>query len=92
LIGERFARTLCPGCPGYLAPVAALLPDTRTVRFDQRGVGTSQAMSDTYGVDDYLDDIEAVRRHLGIERWHVFGHSWGGLLAQLTPRRTELVP
>jgi len=55
----------------------------RTVRFDQRGVGMSRATSGGYGVGEYLDDIEAVRCHLGVERWHVFGHSWGGVLAQL---------
>ena len=72
-----------PGCPDYLAPVAALLPELRTVRFDQRGAGRSRATNGSYTVGDHLDDIEAVRRHLGIERWHVFGHSWGGVLAQL---------
>ena len=35
-----------------------------------------------YDLDAYLADIEAIREHLGVDRWHVLGHSWGGLLAQ----------
>jgi proline iminopeptidase len=43
-----------------------------------------------------VDDIEALRRHLGVERWQVFGGSWGSTLAlayaQAHPARvTELV-
>lgn len=72
-----------PGCPDYLQPVAQRLPGhLRAVTFDQRGVGGSTATR-TFAVEDYLSDIEAVRRHLGVERIHVLGHSWGGLLAQL---------
>jgi proline iminopeptidase len=72
-----------PGCPDYLQPVAALLGSFRTVRFDQRGVGASTALDDSFAVSDYVEDVEAIRNHLGINAWHVFGHSWGGLLAQL---------
>lgn len=72
-----------PGCPDYLQPVAESLdPHLRGVTFDQRGVGGSTATG-TFAIEDYLSDIEAVRRRLGVERFHLFGHSWGGLLAQL---------
>ena len=72
-----------PGCPDYLQPVAQLLPaHLRVVTFDQRGVGGS-AGARTFALEDYLSDIEAVRRHLGVERIHLLGHSWGGLLAQV---------
>lgn len=72
-----------PGCPDYLQPVAQLLPaHLRVVTFDQRGVGAS-ATAGSFTLEDYLSDIEAVRRHLGVERIHLLGHSWGGLLAQL---------
>lgn len=73
-----------PGCPDYLGPVAKLLlPYHRVLTFDQRGVSSSATLNGRYQVDDYLADIEAIREHLGIERLHVFGHSWDGLLAQL---------
>ena len=72
-----------PGCPDYLAPVAAVLPPgVRAVTFDQRGVGGSTCAGD-YRVEDYVADIDAVRAHLGVDQLHLLGHSWGGLLAQL---------
>ena len=55
----------------------------RIVVFDQRGAGRSTPYGDT--VDNttphLIEDIEALRAHLGIERWMVFGGSWGSLLA-----------
>ena len=70
----------------------------RIVLFDQRGSGRSTPHADL--VDnttwDLVADIEALREHLGIERWQVFGGSWGSTLAlayaQAHPSRaTELV-
>lgn len=73
-----------PGVPDYLEPVACLLaPGRRAARFDQRGVGRSVALNGSYGIGDYLADVDAIRNYLGVERIHLFGHSWGGLLAQL---------
>jgi proline iminopeptidase len=75
-----------PGCPDYLEPVTRLLPPgLRAVTFDQRGVGGSSCEGD-YRVEDHVADVEAVRLHLGAERVHLLGHSWGGLLAQLYTR------
>ena len=70
----------------------------RNVLFDQRGSGRSTPHADL--VDnttwDLVADIEALREHLGISRWQVFGGSWGSTLAlayaQAHPSRaTELV-
>ena len=73
-----------PGVPDYLEPVALLLASKyRVVTFDQRGVGKSIVRSGGYTIPNYLSDLEALREHLGVEKLHVFGHSWGGLLAQL---------
>jgi proline iminopeptidase len=73
-----------PGVPDYLAPAAEMLvPRYRAVTFDQRGVGGSTAKSHRYEPEDYLENVDAVRRHLDAESIHLFGHSWGGLLAQL---------
>jgi proline iminopeptidase len=72
-----------PGVPDYLAPVAEMLePRYRALTFDQRGVGSSVATQHRYELDDYLGDLEAVRQGLGLASIHLFGHSWGGLLAQ----------
>jgi proline iminopeptidase len=70
----------------------------RIVLFDQRGCGksTPHACIEQNTTWDLVDDIERVREHLRIERWQVFGGSWGSTLAlayaQKHPRRvTELV-
>ena len=55
----------------------------RTVIFDQRGSGRSRPLGETRDNTTPLliEDIEALRRKLGIERWIVFGGSWGSTLA-----------
>lgn len=55
----------------------------RTVLFDQRGAGRSTPHADlTDNTTAHLvEDIERLRSHLGIERWLVFGGSWGSTLA-----------
>ncbi len=70
----------------------------RIVLFDQRGSGKSKphASLEANTTWDLVADIEKVREHLGIERWLVFGGSWGSTLAlayaETHPGRvTELV-
>lgn len=60
----------------------------RGVLFDQRGCGRSRPLADSPAYDlavnttaHQIADIEAVREHLGIERWAVMGVSWGVTLA-----------
>jgi len=55
----------------------------RIVLFDQRGCGrsTPSASLDANTTAHLLADIEALRRRLGIERWLLFGGSWGSTLA-----------
>jgi proline iminopeptidase len=74
-------------------------PDAyRIVLFDQRGSGrsTPHANLEDNTTWHLVQDIETLREHLGIERWQVFGGSWGSTLAlayaQKHPERvTELV-
>lgn len=79
-------------------------PDAyRIVLFDQRGSGRSTPHASLPDADlsmntthHLLGDIEALRRHLGIENWLVLGGSWGSTLAlayalRHTSRVTELV-
>jgi proline iminopeptidase len=70
----------------------------RIVLFDQRGCGKSTPHAELTDNTtwDLVADIERLRVHLGIERWQVFGGSWGSTLAlayaQTHPERvTELV-
>ena len=55
----------------------------RIVILDQRGAGRSLPHGET--IDNttplLVEDIEAVRKHRGIDQWHVFGGSWGSTLA-----------
>ncbi|MBL9036808.1 MAG: prolyl aminopeptidase [Rhodospirillaceae bacterium] len=55
----------------------------RIVIFDQRGSGRSQPLGEVRDNTTPLliEDMETLRRHLGIERWFVFGGSWGSTLA-----------
>src|SRR5215468_9814107 len=70
----------------------------RIVLFDQRGCGKSRPHASLVDNTTWhlVSDIEALREHLGIARWLVFGGSWGSTLAlayaQKHPERcTELV-
>jgi len=55
----------------------------RVVLFDQRGAGRSTPHADLRNNTtwDLVADIERIREHLGIERWLLFGGSWGSTLA-----------
>jgi proline iminopeptidase len=55
----------------------------RAVIFDQRGAGRSRPQGSLRAndTDALVNDIETLRRHLGIESWVLFGGSWGSTLA-----------
>jgi proline iminopeptidase len=55
----------------------------RIVLYDQRGAGRSTPLGElTDNTTPHLiADIEALREHLGVERWLIFGGSWGSTLA-----------
>ena len=72
----------------------------RVVLFDQRNCGRSRPHAGDMGTDlrhnttaHLVEDIERLRRHLGIPKWLVFGGSWGATLAlayaQEHPRRVS---
>ena len=54
----------------------------RIVIFDQRGSGRSKPLGEIRNntTPHLIADIETLRRHLGIDRWFVFGGSWGSTL------------
>jgi len=55
----------------------------RIVLFDQRGCGRSTPVGElsNNSMDDTTKDIEQLRELLGIERWHVFGGSYGSTIS-----------
>lgn len=55
----------------------------RIILFDQRGSGksTPHACLEKNTTQDLVADMEAVRMHLGIDRWVLFGGSWGSTLS-----------
>jgi len=57
----------------------------RMILFDQRGAGksTPHACIEENTTQDLVEDIEKIRQQLGIEKWIVFGGSWGSTLAMV---------
>ncbi|MEV4822374.1 alpha/beta hydrolase [Micromonospora sp. NPDC049274] len=72
-----------PGGPmrdsAYLGDLGGLGALRTLVVLDQRGTGRSAAPADvsTYRCDRLVDDVEALRRHLGLDRLDLLGHSAG---------------
>ena len=67
----------------------------RIIMFDQRGCGKSRPHAELRENTtwDLVSDIEVLRKHLGVDRWVVFGGSWGSTLtlayAQTHPSRCK---
>lgn len=57
------------------------------IRYDLRGHGESPLPGARFGLDDLVDDLEALRAHLGIEKAHFGGHSLGGMIGPAYARR-----
>lgn len=56
--------------------------DFRLVYFDQRACGQSAIPpTDSISIKLMVDDIEDIRKELGIEKLNILSHSWGGVLA-----------
>ena len=74
------------GPGGGTNPVMRRYHDPRIYRiilFDQRGCGrsTPHASLEENTTWDLVEDMERLRIHLGVQRWQVFGGSWGSTLA-----------
>lgn len=89
VFGEGFPILLLAGGPGasnklMLRLVPELQDSWQLVLLDQRATGLSQLQAidtSTINLDDYIEDVEAVRLDLGVESLLLLGHSWGGMLA-----------
>jgi proline iminopeptidase len=61
----------------------------RIILFDQRGCGLSLPFGELEDntTQELIDDMERIRQHLALDRWLVFGGSWGGALGLLYAQR-----
>jgi proline iminopeptidase len=85
--GQGEPVILLNGGPGFshesLEPLQALANRYQLVFFDQRGTGASdKADTRSYTIDANVEDVEQVRRQLNLGKCAIFGHAWGGMLAQ----------
>ncbi len=74
------------GGPGsthhYFAPLERLAAERPVVVYDQIGCGRSDRPQDLeWSADVFREEVEVVRSQLGLERIHLLGTSWGGMLA-----------
>jgi len=75
------------GGPGsghdYLEPLEKLAPERPVVFYDQLGCGKSDRPNDQrlWRLERFVGEIDEVRDALGLQTIHLFGQSWGGMLA-----------
>jgi proline iminopeptidase len=85
--GSGLPLLLLHGGPGGTSCGYSLLDklgDERPlIRYDQLGTGRSGRPSDLalWTVERYVEELHALRQHLGLDRFHLLGHSWGASLA-----------
>ena len=95
--GDGTPLVCLPGGPtdsAYLGDLGGLTTHHRLIRLDPRGTGRSAtpADPDSYRCDRMVDDVEALRVHLGLERMNLLAHCAGANLAALyTERHPERV-
>ncbi len=59
----------------------------RCISYDLRGHGLSPIPAPPYTLDDLVEDLEALRRELHLEKAHLAGHSLGGMIGPAYARR-----
>lgn len=75
------------GGPGsshwYFLNATALADERAVILYDQLDSGRSDKPADpaNWVVPRFLDELDAIRGHLGVTQWHVLGASWGGTVA-----------
>lgn len=88
-VGDGPPLVCLPGGPGraaeYLGDLGGLDSSRRLVLADPRGVGLSADPADpaTLRVDWLVNDVDALRAHLGLDRMDLLAHSAGAVLATL---------
>ena len=66
---------------------AHLKSEYRCIGYDLRGHGLSPTPSPPYTLDDLVEDLEALRAELGIDKAHFAGHSLGGMIGPAYARK-----
>ena len=85
--GSKTPLLTLHGGPGaahnYLLPLRALADERPVIFYDQLGCGhaDSPAEEKIYTVQRSVDEVDALRRALGLKEIILFGHSWGSMLA-----------
>lgn len=85
--GNKTPLLTLHGGPGaahnYLLSMQALADERPVIFYDQLGCGKADAPTDedVYTIQRSVEELDAVRAALGLECVHLFGHSWGTLLA-----------
>lgn len=67
--------------------VAGLKGQYRCIGYDLRGHGKSPVPPPPYTLDDLVEDLEALRAELGIDKAHFSGHSLGGMIGPAYARK-----
>ena len=79
-----------PGVPENLEPVAGFLArHFQVISFHQRGTLNSPCSSGSYSMGHYISDIDSIAAHFKLQQFHLFGHSWGGLYAQIYAEKRQ---
>lgn len=71
------------GNHGHFLPAMALTGERAVVLYDQLDSGKSDVPNDprNWRVERFVDEVDAIRAALGLERLHLLGGSWGGTVA-----------
>jgi len=72
-----------PGMPSdYLSTLESLCNERRVIFYDQLGCGESDKPADVklWRLERFVEELRQVRAALGLDRFHLFGHSWGSML------------
>ena len=84
--GPGLPVILLHGGPGfnsyYLKPLEALADERTVIRYDQLGSGKSGSLTYTtkMTIAHFVNELDSLRAHLGYDKFHIVGHSWGTML------------
>jgi len=73
-----------PGIPSdYLHPLTSHVPYRSIIYYDQLGCGRSPGPTnrEAYSIDKSIDDLEILLKKIGVRKFHLYGQSFGGILA-----------
>lgn len=84
--GEKLPMLALHGGPGSssyrMKPLNELATDRSIILFDQLGCGRSDRITDTtlMTIENYVEQVEAVRKKLDLDEFILYGGSWGAML------------